>query len=170
MIETKRLLIRKYTAEDVPALHKILSDPVTMSFWPAPFSLEQTRGWIERSIKSYDEYGFGRMAVILKATGAVIGDCGIIFNYELKGKKENDLGYIIHNPYWGKGYGAEAAGAVMQYAFETLKLERIIANMAFDNIASARVAEKIGMKKEKEFYNPRNRNILTYLFSIKRNL
>lgn len=170
MLETNRLILRKYTAEDIPALHKILSDPVTMSFWPAPFSEAQSLVWFERVLKSYDDHGFGRMTITLKETGELIGDSGIVFDNIIDGKTENDLGYIVHHPNWKKGYASEAANAVKQFAFDSLKLERICANMAFDNIASVKTAEKIGMTKEKEFYNTRNRNILTYLFSINRNL
>lgn len=168
MIETKRLILRKYSEEDIPALHQILSDPVTMSFWPKPFSIEQTAGWIERAMKSYNQNDFGRMGVILKETGELIGDCGIIFGSDIDGKNENDLGYIIDNKSCRRGFGFEAADAVQTYAFEKLNLSRLAAIMAFDNIASMRTAQKIGMQKEKEYYSKSNRNILTYLFSSKR--
>ena len=169
MIETKRLLLNKYSASDFGALHKILSDPVTMSFWPVPFSEVQSQAWFERVMKSYDAYGFGRMTITLKETGELIGDCGIVFDNIVDGKIENDLGYIIHHPHWKNGYASEAANAVKEFAFDSLKLDRVCANMAFDNTASVKTAEKIGMIKEKEFFNTRNRNIKTYLFSTKRN-
>ncbi len=164
-INTQRLILRPYVTDDINALHKILSDEKTMSFWPAPFTIEQTRRWIERSIKSYRENQFGRFAVELKESGKLIGDCGILLS-EVDGKQENDLGYIIHSDYWGRGYGTEAAQACLDFGFNKLGLTRIAANMASDNTASIRVAEKIGMIKEKEYLNKRNRNILTYLFAI----
>ncbi len=85
-----------------------------MSFWPAPFTTEQTSQWIERSIKSYAENGFGRFAVELKESGKLIGDCGILIS-ELDRKPEYDLGYIIYAEYWGKGYGTEAARSALEY-------------------------------------------------------
>ncbi len=60
MIETTRLSIRPHTLETVPALHAILSDPLTMCFWPAPFSLRQTEEWVRRSIGLYETHRFGR--------------------------------------------------------------------------------------------------------------
>ncbi|MNC52650.1 hypothetical protein D3C75_1020070 [compost metagenome] len=78
VIETARLNIRKYTEEDTAALFAILSDPITMAFWPAPFSSRQTEEWIERNIQSYITQGFGRWAVELKDTGRLIGDAGIM--------------------------------------------------------------------------------------------
>jgi RimJ/RimL family protein N-acetyltransferase len=164
-INTPRLILRPYVIDDFEALHKILSDKKTMSFWPAPFTTEQTNRWIERSIKSYKENQFGRFAVELKESGKIIGDCGILLS-ELDGKQENDLGYIIYADYWGRGFGTEAAQACLDYAFNELGLKRVAANMATDNITSIRVAEKIGMIKEKEFLNKRNRNLLTYLYAI----
>ena len=164
-INTPRLVLRPYETHDIEALHNILSDNKTMSFWPAPFTIEQTSRWIERSSKSYRENQFGRFAVELKESGKLIGDCGILLS-ELDGKQENDLGYIIHGNYWGRGYGTEAARASLDYAFKKLGLSRIAANMDVNNLASIKVAEKIGMKKEKEYLNKRNRNLLTYLYAI----
>jgi ribosomal-protein-alanine N-acetyltransferase len=167
-IETNRLIIKEYTYEDISKLHIILSNTKTMSFWPSPFTLAQTEIWINNNIKRYSQLGFGRWAIILKETGELIGDCGIMLS-ELDGTQEHDLGYIIHHPYWNKGLAFEAANACRNYAFNSLGIERLCANMAFDHTASIAVAQKIGMWKEKEFYNSRNRNILTYLYLIKSN-
>jgi len=84
------------------------------SFWPSPFTLAQTEIWINNNIKRYSELGFGRWAIILKETGELIGDCGIMLS-ELDGTQEYDLGYIIHYPYWHKGFGFEAAKACSNY-------------------------------------------------------
>ncbi len=164
-INTPHLILRPYEINDLDGLHKILSDKKTMSFWPAPFTTEQTKEWIERSIKSYTENEFSRFAVELKESGKHIGDCGILIS-ELDGKPKYDLGYIIYAEYWGKGYGTEAARSALEFAFNELGLSRMAANMDVNNLASIRVAEKIGMKKEKEYLNKRNRNLLTYLYAI----
>lgn len=164
VIETPRLILRQFEADDLPDLHRILSDPTTMMFWPAPFSLEQSQGWLERMFRTYRESRLGRYAVISKASQALIGDCGIMPN-EIDGVLENDLGYIFSHKYWGQGYATEAAAACMAYGLETLGLRRICANMAAEHIASRRVAERIGMRREREFYNKRNRNLLTYLYA-----
>lgn len=167
VITTSRLTIRMYTDSDVERLHKILSDPSTMSFWPSPFELEQTTRWIERSIDAYESGGFGRWAVELTSTGELIGDAGLM-KLDIDGVPENDLGYIIHAGQWGRGYGLEAASACLQYGFDTLGLKRICANMPADHIASRKVAERLGMKLEKQFDNVRNRNIRTCLYALQR--
>lgn len=162
-IDTARLCIRPYNLEDLAALHEILSDEVTMSFWPRPFNFGQSEAWIKnRGIENYPN-GYGRFAVELKETGKIIGDAGLL-RLEIAGEVENDLGYIIKSDYWGQGFGFEAAKALMMYGFEDLNLQRICANMPATHSASRKVAEKLGMKLDQQFLNPRNRDILTCLY------
>lgn len=167
VIETERLILREWkdSEEDKAQLHEILSSPITMRFWPAPFSLEQTEAWIKNNIARYRQLGFGRWAVVLKKENQIIGDCGVILA-EINGRQENDLGYIIHHPYWHQGFATEAALACKDYAFSKLGLKRLCANMPVDHEGSIKTAVKLGMKLEKEFYNSRNRNIRTYLYSV----
>lgn len=165
VLETERLILRHMTPDDFEALHRVFSDPITMSFWPAPFAEEDTRGWLERALHDYETLGFGHWASILKETGELVGSCGLLHT-EVDGRMENDLGYIIHHPHWGNGYATEAAEACKRYAFETLGIRRLAANMPVDHTASARVAEKIGLRLEKTFENPRNRGIETYLYAL----
>lgn len=163
-LETNRLLLRSYEWEQLPALHEILSDPVTMKFWPAPFTIEQTRHWMGQSMEMY-ERGFGRLGLFLKEDGSLVGDAGLRVA-EIDGNEENDLGYIIHAKYWEQGFGSEAAASVFKYGLEQLKLQRICANMPVDHIGSIRVAARLGMVLEKEFFNAKNRNIRTYLYAF----
>ena len=162
MIETPRLMLHEYTLEDFSSLHRILSDPVTMRFWTTPFNETDTEHWMRRAIASYASNGFGRWAVILRETQAQIGDAGLM-RTEINGKPEVDLGYIIQAEHWREGYGLEAALAALRFGLEQGE-QRIVANMANDNVASERVAQRLGMIKESEFINSRNRDILTYLY------
>lgn len=164
LIHTARLKLRYLREDDLPSLHQILADPVTMRFWPAPFTLEGTAGWIERNIERYKKERFGRCAVIHAETGELIGDCGIV-RIEVDGNLENDLGYIIAKEHWGQGYATEAAGACRDYGFDVLGLQRLTANMPVSHAASRRVAEKLGMALEREFNNRRNRGIPTCLYA-----
>lgn len=167
IIETDNLMLRRYADDDVDALHGILSDPETMRFWPSPFTIERVREWIVRSLRSYEELGFGRYPVLLRETGEIIGDCGIL-RVRVAGETVNDLGYIFHRDHWGRGYATEASEALKRYAFDTLGLEALHANMAYDHSASRRVAEKLGMTKIREFANERNRDIWTLLYCCRR--
>jgi ribosomal-protein-alanine N-acetyltransferase len=163
VMETPRLVLRHFEETDLPTLHSMLSDPIVMKFWPAPFTLEQSQQWLERHFRNYRETGLGRYAVISKESQTLIGDCGIV-QAELDGKPENDLGYIIARDAWGNGYATEAAEACLHYGLDHQNLRRVCANMPFNHVASRRVAEHIGMQREKEYINKRNRDILTFLY------
>ena len=164
-METERLILRPPATDDLEALHGIFSDPITMSFWPVPFVKDGTRSWIFRSLRDHEEMGFGRRPIILKSSGEIIGDCGIL-RAEIVGETEYDLGYIIHHPYWRKGYASEAAEACKHHAVKRLGIRRLVANMPVDHAASVRVAEKLGMRWEKTFRNPKNRDIETHLYAF----
>jgi [ribosomal protein S5]-alanine N-acetyltransferase len=166
-IATERLLIRPYTAEDTAAAQVFLADAKTMAFWPRPFTPDEAAAWVARSVASLAETIYGRCVVILKTTGTVIGDVGVI-RAELAGEQRDDLGYIIHWPYWRQGFATEAAGALRDYYFRELGREVLYANMPTDHIGSWRVAERLGMRRLLEYENPRNRNLPTYLYRIER--
>jgi [ribosomal protein S5]-alanine N-acetyltransferase len=163
--ETPRLQLREYQTDDLMGLHVILSDAITMQFWPAPFTPEATTHWIERQMRSYAECGYGRWAVLSRESGEQIGDAGFI-DANVNGRAEVDLGYIIHYPYWRQGFALEAANACLAYARAHLPINRVVANMPHDHLASKRVAERLGMSYAGDFLNPRNRNIRTLLYTI----
>jgi [ribosomal protein S5]-alanine N-acetyltransferase len=87
-----------------------------------------------------------QLAVTLRDTGALIGNCGI--RRKALGAPEADIGYEIDPAWWGRGYATEAAGAVMRFGFDQLGLHRISSWCIADNAASARVLEKLGMRLE----------------------
>ncbi|MCR8642396.1 GNAT family N-acetyltransferase [Paenibacillus sp. N1-5-1-14] len=163
VIETERLILRSYTTQDAEMAYTFLSDPITMSFWSNPLNREQALNWVNRSMEQEREYGYGRWLVLLKETGTVIGDCGLLRS-EINGQLENDLGYILHHSYWKQGYAVEAAQACLNYGLSPLKLDSICTNMPFDHTASRRVSEKIGMEFELAFINKKNRDIRTLLY------
>lgn len=164
-IITERLLIRSYTEDDAPALHAILSDPTTMAFWPRPFTRAESEAWLRRAIEARAESFYGRRAVLLRETGELIGDVGVVRG-QIDGAERDDLGYIIHHPYWRRGYALEAARAMMSHCFTCRLVPALYANMAHDHRASQRVAERLGMRRAGEFANPRNRDIRTYIYAI----
>lgn len=125
MIETPRTLMRPYEGTEAPLLLPVFSDPTTMSFWPRPPDEEDVTAWVARAAREFRETGMGRMLVVDRLTGETIGDCGIM-RAEVDGRPENDLGYIIHHPYWGAGLGTECARACLGYGIQTLGLRRAL--------------------------------------------
>jgi [ribosomal protein S5]-alanine N-acetyltransferase len=150
-IETPRLLLRPMVAEDIEALLGIFGDPKVMaSFSEEPFTLDQMRYWLDRNLRHQDEYGYGLFSVIRKSDGLLIGDCGLE-QMEVEGRKVAELGYDFRSDAWNQGYATEAACAVRDYAFHVLGLAELISLVRQANVASARVAEKAGMRRAAEF-------------------
>ncbi len=135
-----------------------------MQFWQSPFDREQSRAWVARSMAAYDS-GLGRLAVVMKENGLLVGDCGLM-RTPVNGVSEVDLGYILFRDHWGKGRAIEAARACLVFALDVLKRRRIVASMETKHVASRRGAEKIGMTLESEFSNWKNRNVATLLFAV----
>jgi ribosomal-protein-alanine N-acetyltransferase len=166
-IETARLYLRPYVETDLPDAFAVLGDPETMSFYPQPYSESQAAANIRDSIETFRLHGYGRFALIEKRSGGYLGDCGITIQ-DIDGTKEYEVGYRIGKAHWGRGYAHEAAAAVVEYGFATLALQKLCSYMASDHRQSRRVAEKLGMVLEKQYHNPRNRGLLTVVYSIYR--
>jgi len=162
-IETKRLLLRELAIDDLENLHKILSDPESMKHYPAPFTLQKSKQWIEWNRNNYQTYGFGLWAVMLKEHNLFIGDCGITMQ-KIHNQLEPEIGYHINKAYTGNGYATEAAQACRDYAFGVLKLPKVYSYMKYTNIASQRVAQKNGMKLAMELTD--EKNIITKVYAI----
>jgi len=150
VIQTKRLLLREMTKKDIPAISKILKDQEVMYAWEHAFSNKEVASWLEENLARYQRDKFSYWAVILKEEEKLIGVCGIITEY-VDDKKHLGLGYIFDKDYWQKGYAYESALACMDYVLNTLREKQITAQVRTNNIASKKLAEKLGMKVESEF-------------------
>jgi [ribosomal protein S5]-alanine N-acetyltransferase len=143
LLESPRLLLRQLTPGDLPALHAVLGDPANMVWYPQPLSLHEVRAWIARQQSRYPS-GAGLLGLVLKDTGALIGDCGPVWQEADRGP-ELEIGYHLHRAHQGRGFATEAARAVRDYAFTTLAVDRLISLIRPENLPSRRVAAKIGM-------------------------
>ncbi len=152
-VETDRLLLRPVEASDAAALLAMWSDPDVTRYMGGPRDPERVRQAIEEEARTGAPYPMGLWPVVEKASGRVIGDCGLL-EKEVGGRVEVELVYVFAADSWGKGYATEAASAVRDYAFHSLRLIRIIALINPDNVASARVAEKAGLTFERETLRP----------------
>jgi RimJ/RimL family protein N-acetyltransferase len=151
ILETERLILREMTMDDADDLALILSDPETMRYYPQPYDRRGVEEWIERNLKRYEQYGHGLWAVILKSEQKFIGNCGLTIQ-GVDGVEELEVGYQFNKNYWGRGLATEAARGCMDYAFNQLGRRRIISMIRPENIPSRRVAERNGLKIEKELF------------------
>jgi RimJ/RimL family protein N-acetyltransferase len=145
--ETERLILRPFTFADVDHLAVLYKDPETMRFWGGIQPRERAWGEILGYLRGYEESGHAFWAVVDKADGHFIGRCGLYLP-EQDNPQEAELGYQIARPYWGRGLGTEAARAVTEYSFRNGPFQRLISLIDPANIASVRVAEKLGMSLE----------------------
>jgi RimJ/RimL family protein N-acetyltransferase len=146
-IETARLRLRPLAAQDLGAIHGIWVEPeVRRYLWDGErISREKAETVLASSIESFENYGFGIWAVILRENGDLIGFCGF---RHLDGTPKIELIYGISTSYWGRGFATEGAKAAIRYGFEELGLERIVGIADTENIASRRVLEKVAMRLE----------------------
>jgi len=148
-IETKRLILRPMLGSDFDALLLIFTDPKVMAaFDHPPFTHEQMKRWMNRNLDHQIKFGYGLFSVILKESGELIGDCGLEVMDDMGAA---ELGYDFRRDFWNQGYATEAATAVREHAFDVLKLPQLISLIRVGNLASKRVAEKVGMMLEEEF-------------------
>ena len=145
-IETARLYLRQFTPDDLDDLYRIYSDPETMKYLGGVRTREATETAINTMIKSWEENNFGMWALVHKIDRKMIGRCGLRF---LEKTPEVQLGYALDKVYWNQGLATEASLASLNYGFQILNLERIVAITLPENITSQRVMQKVGMKYEK---------------------
>jgi ribosomal-protein-alanine N-acetyltransferase len=136
--------------DDVDALLLVFSDPKVMqSFGGVLFDRSMMERWVRRNLDHQDRHGYGLFSLIHKESDELMGDCGLE-HMEVDGRPEVEIGYDIRSDYWNRGLATEAATAVRDFAFETARLPRVISLIRPTNVASKRVAEKVGMAPEKE--------------------
>ena len=149
ILETSRLTLREVRVEDADALARVLSDPETMRFYPAPYDRTGVEEWIGRNLRRYTKDGHGLWAMTLKANDELVGDCGLIVQ-NLDDVDEVEIGYHVRRDLWGQGLATEAARACREYGFSRLSVERLISLIRPENLPSRCVAEKNGMTVWKE--------------------
>ena len=147
-IDTPRLRLRWLTADDIPSLFAIFSDPEVMAYWSSP-PLEDNNAaarLLEEIHEHFAKKTLFQWGVARREDDAVIGTCTL---HALSPEhKRAEIGYAVGRAEWGKGYGAEAAGAMIRYAFETLDLHRLEADVDPRNGASIRCLERLGFQRE----------------------
>lgn len=144
ILETKRLILRELTADDYAALCTLLQDQAVMYAYEHAFSDVEVKEWLDRQLLRYRTDGLGLLAVILKETGAFIGQAGLTMQ-DCAGKQVLEIGYLLKKAYWHQGYAIESAAACKAYAFDTLKKNEVYSIIRDNNIASQKVAKRNGM-------------------------
>ena len=165
VIETEHLLLREMTEDDFPALYKVLADSDIMKHYPYVFDENRVRNWISRNIERYRVFGFGLWAVRLKATGEMIGDCGLTMQL-IGGEIKPEIGYHIIKDKQRKGYAKEAAIAVRDWTFYNTPFNVVYSCMKHTNEPPYKTAIAYGCKPVGEYKDDENE--ITKVFAITR--
>ena len=139
-----RLMLRPYFLEDIDPLHRVQSEDSVLRYFPR--TTPPPRPSVEKDIcyqiEHWTRFGYGRWVIGQPPDGRPIGWCGLQY---LPDTDEIEIGYLLAKPFWGQGLTTEAAIAGQRWAFEHLDLQELVAIIHPENIASIRVAEKLGM-------------------------
>lgn len=134
--------------DDVSELLRIFSDPIAMRHYPSTKDRDETEAWIRWQLESYRRHGFGLWAAILRESELFAGQCGLVVQ-EVEGRREIEIGYLFVREHWGQGLATEAARACRDWGFRGPGFARLVSLIDPENLASRRVAEKVGMKMER---------------------
>ena len=146
-LTTRRLHLRPFTLADQEAIHAVYADPEVMRY--VGHGAHRTMAETATALRVYGDVltrrGYSFLAVVERATGALIGDAGL---HPLGGVGPDvELGYTLARGAWGRGYATELGAALVEYAFGVLGVPRVVAQVEPDNRASRRVLEKLGMRE-----------------------
>ena len=147
---TRRLLLRELQQADLPAVARLLQNETAMYAYKHAFTDADVQAWLDRQRRRYAAHGFGLWAVVLRETGAVIGQAELTYQPYLD-TQVLEVGYLLEPAYWRRGYATEAAWACRDYAFGSLGEDKVSSIIKSDNAPSIRVAERLGMTREAEF-------------------
>lgn len=144
ILHTDLLTLRPFTLADVQPLHRILSEPDILQYFPRtdPPDIERVQKIIQHQLAHWEEHHLGWWAVAPKGGTELIGWNGLQFLTETG---ETEVGYLLSKPFWGLGYATEGARVALKYGFEKLKLRQIIGLTHQENRASQNVLKKCGM-------------------------
>lgn len=145
--ETPRLIIAKIEKNDADSLFELNSNRQVMRFFPKILNYVENRRTIEKILDQYEKHGYCFWKLLLRNGKAFIGIAGLL-HQEIDGKVETEISYRIKHEYWNCGLATEAAQACKDYAEKILRKNRLISIIHPENIASKRVAEKLGAKKK----------------------
>lgn len=156
MIETQRLILRQWKEQDFPLFAKMNGSPTVMKYFENTLSQNKSDELANRIKNLIAERGWGLWALEEKTTGHFMGFVGLNDAPEtLLCSPAVEIGWRLSDAFWGKGYASEAALEILDFAFNSLKLEKVVSFTATINTPSIKVMERIGMQNTKQnFQHP----------------
>lgn len=148
MLQTDRLLLRQWRDDDRDQFAAMCADPVVMEHLGGPVSRDKSNAGIDRQIAVIDSGKPGFFAAERSSDGAFLGFIGMAeVKFDALFKGDWEVGWRLARTFWGQGYASEGARAVLNYAFRSLALERVVAFTLPKNQRSQSVMRRIGMSR-----------------------
>jgi RimJ/RimL family protein N-acetyltransferase len=167
-LETERLILRDFVKDDWQRVLEYQSDPLYLRYYEwterTPEAVQEFVGWFLDHQRQSPRVKF-QLAITLKSSNLFIGNCGI--RMDKPSAFQADVGYELDPRYWNQGYATEAAHAIVDFGFSRFNLHRVWSWCIADNLGSAHVLEKLGMRpeghlRENEYYRDRWWDTLMY--------
>jgi ribosomal-protein-alanine N-acetyltransferase len=156
LIETPRLILRRWRASDFPLFAEQNADPMVMRFLGGGLTREESDAYAARAETHLAEHGFCKWAVEAPGVAPFIGAVGLSHvRFEASFTPAVEVAWRLNRRHWGQGYATEAARASIEDGFNRVGLKEIIAITVVGNAPSRRVMERLGMTQSAEFDHPR---------------
>jgi [ribosomal protein S5]-alanine N-acetyltransferase len=144
VLGTARLILREMTPDDIEFIAEMMAHPEVNFFYERRFTREESEIWLVGQIERYQRDGTGLWLVVERDTGVAVGQVGLAMQ-TVEGERLPEIGWLLHRPYWGRGYATEAATAVRDSALNEWRHDRVISLIRPVNLPSQRVARRLGM-------------------------
>jgi RimJ/RimL family protein N-acetyltransferase len=157
MLQTARLILRRWQPADRPTFARLNADPRVMEFYPNVLTRAESDAGADRIERHFAEHGFGLWAVELPEVAPFIGFVGLqVPRFSAHFTPCVEIGWRLDPEFWGRGYATEGASAALAFGFEFLKLDEIVAMTVPANRRSRAVMERLGMTRDPadDFDNP----------------
>ncbi|GAA4228286.1 GNAT family N-acetyltransferase [Streptosporangium album] len=158
VMETDRLIMRRWQESDREPFAAMNADPEVMEHFPALLTREQSDAMVDRIESAFDEHGYGLWALQVRATGEFIGFTGLAWQrFEAHFTPALEIGWRLTRSAWGHGYASEAARAALDHGFGPAGRDEIVSMTAVANLRSRAVMERLGMTRDPadDFEHPR---------------
>ena len=145
VLQTPRLVLRELVADDLEFVATMLAHPDVNRYYEKQFTRPDAEAWLKRQLDRYKNDGHGLWLVLTRETGEPLGQVGLLMQ-DVGNRRQPEIGWLLHRPYWGYGYATEAAAATRDLARSRWRYGRLISLIRPVNRPSQRVAERIGMR------------------------
>ena len=168
--ETDRLILRTIEESDAAEQMRVLNTPTVMARLGGVKEMHEIEAKHAKAQALYARYGFSFLMMIEKSTGDLVGHCGIkqVDNPLAPNQGDHEIGWLVREDRWRRGYAREAMEAVLEWAFGRVDAPHVVALTSEANVGSWKLMEELGMTRRSDLdfddpdYPPEDRHVIQY--------